>query len=450
MKKENPKLKKYQNKKIAILGLGIENQALLRYFIHHKVKANFIIHDSRSQEQLGALFLDFDKYKNIDWVLGAKFNQNLFIYDFLFRAPGWPVFCPGITEALKNGHTILTSPMNLFFEICPTKNIIGVTGTKGKGTTASLIYKILKTAKKSVYLGGNIGIAPINFLDKLKATDFVVLELSSFQLEDLQFSPKIAVITNIFKEHLSPADPNNPNYHKSYASYIKAKLKISHAQKSSDFLVLNNRDKKTFLQHAGLLGSSQKNYFTNSELPSRLVGNYNKENIAAATTVAKILKIKPEIIARAVRNFSGLEHRLEYVATIYDVDYFDNSFATTPESTAMDLDSFVEPIILLAGGADKGSSFRALAKKIKAKVKFLIFFPGAGTDRLLIELKEINFPKNQMFLARNMELAVIKANELALPGEVVLLSTGCASFGLFKNYKERGNLFKTFVNKLTS
>jgi len=444
-------MKNLSNKNIALLGLGLENQALLDYLLRQKVKSNFTICDKRSISALSELHNKYKKYKNIFWRLEADYNTDLHQFDYLFRAPGWPLHCPGIMNAKKlNKKIIVSSPMNFFFAHCPSKNIIGVTGTKGKGTTSSLIFKILHNAGKKVYLGGNIGIAPINFLSKIKPGDFVVLELSSFQLEDLIYSPKISVITNIYKEHLSPADPNNPNYHKTYNSYMTAKLNIGAKQKTNDYLFLNEKSKKVLDAKKFNLGNGRKIYFTESDLTSRLVGNYNKENIAAAVAVAQTLKIKNSIIAKAVKNFIGLEHRLEFVAEINGVKYFDNSFATTPESSAMDLDSFKNDIILLAGGADKGAGFKAFAKKIKSRVKFLILFSGDGTKRLQVEIEAVDFPKDKIRVVNNMADAVKIAFGKSKNGDTVLLSTGCASFGLFKNYKERGNLFKKYVKELDS
>lgn len=418
-----PFLKKLNNKKIALLGLGLDNQALLNLLKKYKIKAEITIKDFR-QDPNG-------------------FNKNLGEFNILFRSPGWPINCPGIQEALKNKKTKLSSPLNLFFSICPTKNIIGVTGTKGKGTTASLIYKIIKDSGKKVWLGGNIGIAPLGFIDKIKKTDYVVLELSSFQLEDLKFSPRISVITNLYKEHLAPADPNNPNFHASYSQYWQAKLNIA-KQKSNRYSIVNQA-LKTRLAKINLPGKII--YFSPSGTPSKLIGNYNQENIGAALEVAKILKIKKEVTQKSIANFSNLEHRLEFVKEINGAKYFDNSFSTTPESTILDLKSFKEPLIQIAGGADKGVDFKTLVKEIKKKVKFLILLPGAGSDKIEKELKKQKFPKTKLQLVSDMSEAVKYAKREALPGDIVLLSTACASFGIFKNYKERGDLFKKYVKE---
>lgn len=440
---KNPKkirLAALETKKIALLGFGLDNQALLALLEKHKIKSEITICDARPLSVLPAAK---SAYSKIDYRLGAAFNQNLHEFDILFRSPGWPVACPGIREALKKGRTELSSPLNLFFSLCPTKNIIGVTGTKGKGTTASLIYKILKDAKKRAWLGGNIGIPPLSFLDKIKPNDYVVLELSSFQLEDLKYSPRLAVITNLFKEHLAPADPNNPNFHPSYEAYWRAKLQIA-KNAGNKYLIINENlaaKAKTAKLKAKII------YFAPSSLPSRLVGDFNRQNISAAVAIAKLLKIRPEVYKKTIANFSNLEHRLEFVKELGGVRYFDNSFSTTPESTELDLKSFSAPIILIAGGSDKGADFRPLAKTIKQRVKLLILLPGKATPRLKKAVETTGLPKNRIKTAVDMEKAVALAKTASESGDVVLLSTACASFGIFKNYKERGDLFKKYVRE---
>lgn len=430
---------------IVLLGFGLDNQALLSFFDKYKAPIEITICDFRSREKLPV-----HKAKNIklNYRLESDFNKNLGDFDLLFRAPGWPISCPGIQSALKEGSE-LSSALNLFFELCPTKNIIGVSGTKGKGTTATLIFKTLSDHLKrerntaKVFLGGNIGITPISFLEKIKAQDYVILELSSFQLEDLKYSPRIAVLTNLFKEHLSPADPNNPNYHPSLEKYWQAKLNIA-KNKDCRYLIANeslrNKIDKENLKAKVI-------YFNESNLPSKLSGDYNRQNIAAAAEVAKILKIKKENFAHSVSRFQNLEHRLEFVIEKNGVKFFDNSFSTTPESTALDLLSFNSGIVQIAGGADKGADFSALAKIIKKKVKHLILLPGAGTDNIKKELKKISFDFKKISEATSMTEAVAIAKKQAAVGDVVLLSTACASFGLFKNYKERGDLFKKYAKQ---
>ncbi len=437
---EKIRLAELGTKKIALLGFGLDNQALLALLEKHKIKAEITICDARPLSVLPAAR---SAYSKIDFRLGAAFNKDLYEFDILFRSPGWPVACPGIREALKKGRTELSSPLNLFFSLCPSKNIIGVTGTKGKGTTASLIYKILKDADKRVFLGGNIGIPPLSFLDKIKPTDYVVLELSSFQLEDLKYSPRWAVITNLFKEHLAPADPNNPNFHPSYEAYWRAKLQIA-KNANNKYLIINEvlaAKAKAAKLRAKII------YFSPSSLPSRLVGDFNRQNIAAAVAIAQLLKIKTGAYQKTVANFSNLEHRLEFVKETKGVKYFDNSFSTTPESTELDLESFSAPIILIAGGSDKGADFRPLAKTIRQRVKLLILLPGKATPRLKKTVETSGLSKNRLKMAADMKKAVTLAKAASAPGDVILLSTACASFGIFKNYKERGDLFKKYVRE---
>lgn len=459
-------LKKLAGKKIAILGLGIENQALLRYFLRRKIGAEITICDKRIPGELGDKFIGLVKKKNIKWQLGESFNQELYKFDMLFRAPGWPISCPGIREAFRKGRTTLSSPMKLFFEFCPTKNIIGVTGTKGKGTTSSLVQAMLKAGKKRVWLGGNIGVAPFAFLEKIKKSDWVVLELSSFQLEDMEASPHIAIFTNFYSEHLAPADPNNPNFHKNLKAYREAKLNIARWQERKDYLVINKNIGSRIMNY-GLKGKISTFSFNNKKsdcyfvenkkisihnsvfsIHTSLLGEHNKENIAAAAEAARIAGVMPAEIARAVTAFKGLEYRLQEIGYHQGVRYFNDSFATTPESAITALKSFKEPIVLLAGGADKGADFGKLAREIKKRVKAVVLLRGAATPRIRQSLVGAGFGKERIRQANSIIEAVAIARRQAKPGEAVLLSTGCASFGMFKNYKERGRLFNEAVADL--
>ena len=438
------KLKFLQGKKIAILGLGMENYALVRFLLARKIKCMITICDNKKREELGKNYKALKNKRNIAWKLGKYAHQHLDGFDILFRSPGWPIFGIGVREAVKMG-VKLTSPIELFFKLCPTKNIIGVTGTKGKGTTASIIYTILKLAGKRVWLGGNIGVAPFDYIEKIKKNDWVVLELSSFQLEDMAVSPKIAVITNFSKEHLAPADPYNPNYHTSVQDYWRAKLNIVKWQKRGDKVVIG-RNLTAKIKSYELKGKAV--YFTKSNLKNRLAGEHNKENIAAATEVASLVGVKDDIIKRAVEKFKGLEHRLKFVRKVNGIAYYDDSFATTPESAMTALKSFASPIILLAGGAEKNSDFKKLAKEIKKRVKYIVLFKGETTLRFKKELLKAKIVKNKMKLVSHMREAVKVGQKAAKKGDVVLLSPACASFGLFENYKERGGLFKQEVKRL--
>jgi len=434
-------IKKYfsslNNKKIALLGLGLDHQALITLFAKYNVKAEITICDKKQQTNLPTIA---SNHLSITWQTGKKYNNNLNRFDIIFRSPGWPLWESSLKSARQAGREI-TSSIQLFIDLCPSQKIIGITGTKGKGTTATLINQILKDAGHNSWLGGNIGLSPLTFLDKIKTKDYVVLELSSFQLEDLKKSPSLAVITNFFPEHLAPADPNNPNFHRSLSAYWQAKLNIARYPKNR-WLIANVKLKRrlsTFKIVRRLV------FFSASDLPTRLVGQYNQENVGAAVSIAKILKIPTLSYKKTIVNFNNLENRLKLVRHYRDVFYYNNSFATTPESSTLDLDSFSSPIILIAGGADKGADFSGFAKTIQAKVKHLILLPGAGTIKIKKALQKVGYRPNYITLATDMEKAVKAAKKLAIKKDIVLLSTGCASFGLFKNYKERGSLFEKYV-----
>jgi len=464
------------NKKIVILGLGLENIALVKYILKHKIKCEIMVCDKRKDIKVkmqNAGLRVKPAMTKIKWQLGKGYNKNLGKFDVLFRSPGWPIDCPGIVKSvissvseksLKDENktykgflpavemtksACLSSPMRLFFDLCPTKNIIGVTGTKGKGTTASLIYEILRAAGKRVWLGGNIGVAPFEFMDKIKKSDWVVLELSSFQLEDMTTSPHIAVITNFYSEHLAPADPNNPNFHKSLKEYWQAKVNIFRWQKANDYLISNIQFPITKqIPNSKFQTNAKIIYFKKSELPSKLIGEHNKENVAVAIDVAKIVGVKQEVIKKAVANFKGLEHRLELARVYQGVKYYDDSFATTPEAAVTALRSFSQPVIISLGGADKGADFKYLAKEVKKRCKFVVLLNSKATSRIKKELLKVKFEENKMKLVNNIKDAVAVALRQSDRGDVVLLSTACASFGMFKNYKERGDLFKKQVNGL--
>jgi UDP-N-acetylmuramoylalanine--D-glutamate ligase len=450
-------------KKIALLGLGAENFALINHLHSLGIRARYHLFDQRSMKELA------DKYSGLESkgvvFAGIAQKKDAFnAFDLIVRSPGWPIFDKKIKSAQKNG-ALLTSPMRLFFATCPTRNIIGVTGTKGKGTTASLIAAMLKEAKKKVWLGGNIGIAPFGFIGKIRQSDWVVLELSSFMLEDFDKSPKISVITNFYSEHLAPADPYNPNYHRKIKDYWEAKLNIIRWQKGGNKAILNLKLKPK-IKHLQFKGDNfyfsaddpaADSFFINGDLvllniqfPAKvnLPGAHNRENVAAAALAAHFAGAKTDEINRAICHFTGLEHRLELVNTVRGVRYYNDSFATVPESAITAINSFDSRIILLAGGADKGSSFKRLAAVIAKKVTLLILLDGNGTPRLKSEVKNAGFPSEKIKTCSSLSSAMAIAAKSAQPGDIVLLSPACASFGMFANYKERGKMFKDEVYKI--
>jgi len=435
-----------QNKKIAILGLGIENCALLEFLNKQKIDAEITVCDAKKTITPSLRSLPSPSGRGVGvraWQLGKEYDKNLDKFDIIFRVAGYPLFTKEIIKAMMAGVKI-SSPTKLFFDLCPTKNIIGVTGTKGKGTTSSIIYQVLKDAGKPVYFGGNIGIAMFSFFEKIKKHDWVVLELSSFQLEDLHKSPYIAVFTNFFQDHLAPADPNNPNYHKTLKTYWDAKTNIFSHQTKDDILIANiNLKEQIKLSQP----KSNKYYFNTSGLKTELIGNHNKKNIAAAAIVAQHAGVKKSDIEESIKNFKGLEHRIEFIKVIDRVRYYNDSFSTNPDTAEIAIDSFRDnSIILIAGGSDKGSNFNQLARTIKKNVKHLILLPGKGTEKLKQAIKKIDYKEFEE--VGNMIQAVKRAKKIAEQGDIVLLSPACASFGIFKNYKDRGNQFKSRVEVL--
>lgn len=435
----------YSGKRIAVLGLGSENEALILWLAAQGKMMDITIYDRRPLETIAEKkekIMRAVGSLTVSWRLGEQSEDSLEDYDELWRSPGWPIFCPQVQGALQNGRR-LNSPMNLFFEICPRQQIIGITGSKGKGTTSSLIANILESAGQTVFLGGNIGVPPFSFIDKVTEKSWIVLELSSFQLEDLRYSPHIAVITNIYEEHLAPADPLNPNYHKTPEDYWLAKQQIFQHQASRDWLVVNQKLKDNLDIN---LINSQFKFFSKLNWPSHLVGQHNQENIAAAQAVVEIIGLSEKISQSAVANFKGLEHRLEFVATKDGISYYDDSFATNPIATMIAVTAFDRPVILLAGGADKGNDFRLLAQTIvERSVKAVILFNGTASPRLKSDLLVAGYPEKMILPADSMNQAMQSAKQKAVDGDIVLLSTACASFGIFNNYKERGNLFKQAV-----
>jgi UDP-N-acetylmuramoylalanine--D-glutamate ligase len=430
---------KYNGKKIAVLGYGLEGQATLDYLNKHGLKAD-ILDKKNSQVYL-------EKVKD---------------YDIVFRTPGISPLTPELIAAEKGG-TIFTSQIEEFFDFCPGM-IIGVTGTKGKGTTSTLIYEILKASDPNVYLGGNIGLPAISFLDKMTVNSWVILELSSFQLQTLKKSPHIAVVLNITSEHL--------DYHRDTTEYRLAKSNIVNHQKEDDFAVINGDyevpiqfGKKTLAtkyffskEHKvdGCYVDKNDNIVLNVEGEVSVVvraseielrGRHNLENVTAAILAAYLAGVDQHKIKNVVRNFRGLEHRLKLVREVGGVKYYNDSFSTVPETALAALDSFSEPIILIAGGSDKKSDYSELGKKIASSNVKAIILIGEMADNIRNAIPKTYKGKIVLGLSKMSDF-ILKAADIAVSGDVVLLSPACASFGMFENYKDRGNQFKDEVKKL--
>jgi UDP-N-acetylmuramoylalanine--D-glutamate ligase len=429
----------FKNKKIAVVGEGIEGQSSFKW-----LKAK------------GAEVTILDEKQGEDYL------KDLDKYDLVVRSPGIKI---SILEKFISKEKI-TSQVKIFFDLCPAE-IIGVTGTKGKGTTASLIYEMLKKQDFDAYLGGNIGLPPFEFLDKLTVHSKVVLELSSFQLMDLKKSPHIVVMLMITSEHL--------NWHSSIEEYIDAKRNIVRHQGEKDFAILN-RDypvtNESDIQTSGKVyhvsrereAANEGSFVKDGKVWMRteigevpivdtkdilLPGKHNLENVCAATMAAGLVGVSVENMAFVLRTFKGLEHRLELVATVNGVRYYDDSFSTTPETAIAAIEAFKEPEVLILGGSSKGSDFSELGKVIsKSENVKLIIGIGVEWERINAQIAKSDTPIPVIEGAKDMQTTVAAAYKLAVPGDVVLLTPACASLDMFKNYKDRGEQFKKEVNKL--
>jgi UDP-N-acetylmuramoylalanine--D-glutamate ligase len=455
----------WKDKKIAVLGFGVEGLSTIRFL--HKAGIPFSLLEKRRKEELDASFYSEAEGLGARFVLGEDYLNSLSQYDIIIRSPGIKLSTPEIVQAQKNG-VVITSQTKLFFTLCPCP-IIGVTGTKGKGTTASLIYEMLKKAEKDAYLGGNVGIPPLDFLEKLESSSWVVLELSSFQLQDLERSPHIGVLLMLTSEHL--------DYHKDVYEYINAKRNMLRNQTSEDFAIINRdypascesdihtegkvfyvsrereseegcfkRDNAIWLRINGV----EKKIINREEV--LLPGMHNLENICAAVLAASLAGVSLDEMRDVLKVFKGLEHRLEVIREVNGVRYYDDSFSTTPETVIAAIESFASPEILILGGSSKNSDFAELGKVIgSAKNIKAIIGIGEEWKRIKAELKITNQTSNILFVegATTMHQIVQAASKIAQQGDVVLLSPGCASFGMFKNYKERGEQFKKEVQSLS-
>lgn len=401
----------YKDKKVAIIGYGLEGQDTEKFL--KKRDATVTILDQKDD---------------------LNYLSNLDKFDIIVRSPG---VYPYKIKTTKR----VTTPTHIFFDEFKG-TIIGVTGTKGKGTTSTLIYEILKKAGFDVYLAGNIGKPMLELLPKLKVDSYVVLELSSFQLIDLPVSPNISVVLNITSDHM--------DWHKNQEEYINAKKNIVRYQSASDWAVINSEyeSSKNFAKEtkANVIYFSKKTLDDIFKKDLILKGEHNLENIAAAVGVSKILNINQKIIIKTVKNFKGLEHRLEFVKFFNGVGFFNDSFATGPQPTIAAINSFKENETLILGGSDKGLNYKELGKLINKKenVKNIILI-GQIRNQIKKHIKH----KNIFDLGTSdMKSIVKKAFEVTKKGGVVVLSPAAASFDMFQNYKDRGNQFKEAVNKL--
>lgn len=450
------------NKKIAIIGMGVSNIPLIDYF--YKYKAKITIFDKRTIDNLDDIVLKKINEYNIEYSLGENNLSKLHGFDYIFRSPSCRPDTKELVEEEKNG-AIITSEIEMLIKLCPG-TVIGITGSDGKTTTTSLIYAILKEKGYECFLGGNIGVPLFTKLNEMTPNSVVVLELSSFQLMNMNISPKISVITNI--------SPNHLDIHKSYEEYINSKKNIFSHQNSNDIVVLNADNEITYNLKSEangkviLFSSKQKLdngiIYDNKIIKScedglrrhiievkniKLRGIHNYENICAAIAATKSL-VDIDTQIKAISKFAGVEHRLEYIRTINGIEWYNDSIGTSPSRTIAGLNSFDEKIVLIAGGYDKHLDYTPIAKPIVEHVSALILV-GATTEKIYTAVtNELKAQGKEIPIAKctTLEETISIAHKIAKDGEVVLFSPASASFDMFKNFAERGDLFKELVNKI--
>ena len=449
----------FKNKKVTIMGLGISGGGVGAAEFFAKAGARVLVTDLKTRgklrESLGRL-----KGLSIRYVLGRHRKEDFENADLIIKNPGVPNESKFLALAKKSGVPIETD-VGIFFDLCPAP-VVGVTGTKGKSTTAFLIHQILKRKHKNAVLGGNIGKSVLEVLPKIKKGGPasptsqggpVILELSSFQLEALtekKLSPHIAVITNIFPDHL--------NRYSSFAQYAKAKTNIFRFQKPEDFLIIpeDNRLLEKLTKNA----RSKKIYFSKivaKSIPFLSLA-HNAANLAAAIEIAKLFKISRKEILSLIPRLKLLPHRLEKVGEIGGAAYINDSGATNPgagiEAIKAARSLFKNGrLILIAGGEDKNLDYSVFAGEILKNADFLILLPGSATEKMKVEFQKHlartkNLKLKAVIDAPDMKQAVIHARRLAQKRDAVLLSPAAASFNLFQNEFDRGEQFVKAVKLL--
>ncbi len=386
--------------------------------------------------------------------LGEGYLDNLDRFDVIVRTPGLQP--QKILDKNPSVKDKITSGTNEFFKVCPTKNIIGITGTKGKGTTSTLVAEMLRAAGKTVHLGGNIGVPALSFLDAMQPDDWVVLELSSFQLMDLRYSPHIAACLMIASEH--------QDWHTDFEDYIKAKQNLFIFQDSNDIAIYYYDDpgstkiasagkgkKFPYYTRPGAYVENENICIDDQVICSvnqvKLPGSHNWQNICAAITIVWQITHDVTAIKSVVSTFSGLPHRLEFIGEREGILYYDDSFGTTPETAIVAIQAISAPKVLIAGGSDKGASYTALAKIIASNNVRAVVTIGETGPIIKDALTNIGYTDVFDGGSSMAEIARV-ANMYARPGDAVLLSTASASFGMFKNYIDRGEQFKKAVLSL--
>lgn len=434
--------------KVAILGYGSQGASSLEYW--QELGHQITVCDKNEELELP---------EGIPKKLGEDYLKGLGDFDVIVRSPS--IHPKQISDANSDETDILnkvTTNTSEFMAVCPTRNIIGVTGTKGKGTTSTLIARMLEETGRRVHLGGNIGTPPLEMLKKaIGPDDWVVLELANFQLIDLRHSPSIAVCLMVEVEH--------QDWHLNMEEYVRSKQQLFRWQKPEDFAVYYAKNplsvqvvsgtkakKIPYFEEPGTIVQNGRVVIGNTEICEisdiKLLGEHNWQNVCAAVTAVWQVAEEPRSIRQAIKAFTGLPFRLEFIKEVNGVKFYNDSFGTTPETAIVAIKSFEPPKVLILGGSDKGADYTKLAQTVaKSNVKAVISIGSTG-NAIAEALRAEGF-NNIVTGGESMEQIIQQARKLASESDIILLSTACASFGLFKNYQERGEQFNRAVQALS-
>jgi len=447
-------------KRVLVVGLGKSGVASALFLKKHGALVS--VSDTKSGDELRneiPVLLD----NGITVETGGHGDRTFRGQDLIVVSPGVPVDAPPLVQARSLGEIVI-GEVELAAQFLPGP-IVAITGSNGKTTTTTLAGEIMTAGGFPTLVGGNIGTPAISLAERAKPETVIVLEISSFQLETIQsFRPKVSVVLNVTPDHL--------DRHRTFEIYVNAKARVFENQQGSDFSVLNaddptcvamaqrtraqvfwfSRQKEVeqgawvrdgnivFRDARGGSKTPQREILQVSEIP--LKGAHNLENVLAAVCAGVLMGCEPEKIREAVHDFKAVEHRLEFVATIRGVDYYNDSKATNVDATIKALESFPANIHLILGGKDKGSDYTVLNDLLRKRVK-RVYTIGAAAAKIESQIKG-----PEIVHAETLENAIRKANAVAQPGDVVLLAPACASFDQFKSYEHRGKMFKEIVRSL--
>ncbi len=449
-------------KKVLILGFGLEGKST--YETIRNILPGKALSVADAKKSLPGEFNNFQADKNLKLYYGSNYLDNANEYDLIIKSPGISYKVLDGVAGLKK----VSSQSEIFISLFKN-NIIGITGTKGKSTTSSLLLQILRNAGIDALLAGNIGVPPFSYIQEIKKDTKIVYELSSHQLERINVSPHISIMLNIYMEHL--------DHYNNYFEYKAAKFNIARNQSEKDFLIVNFQNDAIFSMPNKYFGKATKVHLNEEAEKSsycackdgnlhisikgektaltglcnqhNLPGKHNLLNIQAAAAAAYIAGASPEAISSGVSEFQGLPHRLEHVGTYNGAVFINDSISTIPEATIAALEAFPGTKTLILGGFDRGVLYNELIDYIimKSNVNNLVFIGEAGTRMYNSFMKKPGTEKFNCFLPGDFSDAIEKAKEVTLKNEICLLSPAAASYDSFKNFEERGKTFIKIVNK---